>query len=65
MSGLNDKERQEYDQDAACLADVLPKMWWGLYRGCMEEGFTREESLMLVRAYVRATYTPVVPIRDD
>lgn len=43
------------EQAAAAMLEVAPvlsKQWKALYDGCMNEGFTAEQSMQLVKAYI-------------
>jgi hypothetical protein len=49
---LDDKERAEFDQAQATLVETFPPLWRGLYRNCMEVGFSEEEAMELVKTYI-------------
>jgi hypothetical protein len=46
------------DQMAAQLREVFPAMWWALYSGMLEKGFTAEQSLDLLKTYISTAYRP-------
>lgn len=39
------------EQELAKMRDTLPRIWWALYVGCTEAGFTQEQSLSLVQTF--------------
>ena len=41
-----------FDQDLAKLRDMLPAVWWAIYSGCIDKGFSKEQALLLVIAYI-------------
>ena len=43
----------DMDQASKAMADTFPTLWWGLFKGCVDKGFTREEALELVKAQIR------------
>jgi hypothetical protein len=48
-----DPEKQaEMDQSAAWLGDNLPNLWRRLYEECGRRGFSEDESMQLVKAYI-------------
>jgi hypothetical protein len=49
---LNDKARAELDQGIAMVKESLPQLWRGLYLGCVKAGFSPEESMKIVLAYI-------------
>ena len=42
------KERAKYDQGLAETLEVLPSMWYKLYSGCVREGFTEKQAMVLL-----------------
>ena len=52
---LDEKMRAQLDQSSALLAEMLPPLWWGLYRACVDEGFTESQALELVKTYLSST----------
>lgn len=42
----------ENDQVAASIRDQFPPVWWGLYTGCMERGFTEKQAFALVTTFI-------------
>lgn len=43
------------DQASKALADLLPSLWRGIYKGCVNQGFSESESLELLKIYITAT----------
>lgn len=54
---LNDKKRAEFQQSLAGINEVMPAMWWCLYSGCLEQGFSPMQSLLLVQTQILASCT--------
>ncbi len=52
---LNDELRAETDQAAAALGEMCPEVWWNIFDGCVKKGFTRQEALRLIEAYIMVT----------
>jgi hypothetical protein len=40
------------DQLAASARDSVPRLWWALYQGCLQAGFSEIASMALVGTYV-------------
>lgn len=51
---LNPKEQHDAEQGSAYLAEFLPPAWWGIYSGCLKEGFSEAQSFELVRSWMMA-----------
>ena len=47
------QELADMDQANRMLCDALPGLWWGLYEGCLNQGFSEDQSLELVKEYIR------------
>ena len=62
---LNAKDSARMDQARAYLAEHLPPLWWSIFAGCVKQGFSREESLMLVMNYVRVTTPQPPPMKSE
>jgi len=45
----------EMDQASAFVTDNFPKLWYGLFARCKEEGFTEPQALELIKSYIEAT----------
>ncbi len=46
------------DQSSAVLGDILPPLWWRLYRNSIEAGFDETEAFSLLKVYIRSQGTP-------
>lgn len=51
---LDDKKRLELDQSIAFFVDFVPTTWRRLYVRLVEEGFTEQQALELVKTYIMA-----------
>ena len=49
---LDGKKQADLDQAQALLKEALPSMWWAMFRGSLEAGFTHMESMDLVKTFV-------------
>ena len=49
------KALAEMDQASAFVTDNFPKLWYGLFTRCKEEGFSEPQALELVKSYIEAT----------
>lgn len=49
---LNPRENAELEQSRALLMENFPPLWWGLFDNCVKQGFTRQEALELIKAYI-------------
>lgn len=49
---LDPKKIAEIDQAAAMLVETLPTMLHGLYKGCLEQGFTEPQAMSIVLKYL-------------
>ncbi len=47
-----DRERADNDRKLAELRDFLPALWWALYSGCLEKGFSEIQALELVKVFI-------------
>jgi len=56
--GPSDDARRthEIEQHAANLRAILPPLWFGIYQGCREAGFTEENAMRCVTAYIHAKH---------
>lgn len=36
------------------VRELFPPIWWGLYVGLQEQGFTKDQALQLVKTYILA-----------
>lgn len=55
MSDEQDKTKEMHDYEQACamLAETQPPMWWRLYGNLQKEGFTKEEAMKLLCAWIQ------------
>ena len=51
---LDPKQQHEAEQGAAYLTEFLPPSWWGIYSGCIKEGFSEQQAFELVRCWMMA-----------
>jgi hypothetical protein len=51
---LDPRKAAEYEQSTMTLGEVLPPMWWRIYRGCIAQGFSEAQALELVKTYILA-----------
>ncbi len=49
---LDDKKRAETEQSIAAIRETLPAMWWGMYQGCIDQGFSTEQAMSLVEMQI-------------
>jgi len=55
MSGEDyDKVRddQKLDQEFARMADMLPPVWWRMYKNLQTAGFTKFEAMDLLKMFI-------------
>jgi hypothetical protein len=48
-------DEANFDQSAAFMGDNFPPLWWRLFTKMIDEGFTPDQALALLRAYIFAT----------
>lgn len=46
------RQNQQFEQNAAWVADNLPLQWRRIYENCMFVGFDAEQSLKIVQTYI-------------
>ncbi len=46
------EELAEMDQGLKMITESFPGLWWGLYEGCLNQGFNAEQALELVKEYI-------------
>ncbi len=49
---LDPKVAAETAQSIAAVSEMFPPMWWGLYKGNLDQGFTESQSLSLVKTFI-------------
>lgn len=50
---LDDSKRAQIDQELAEMAEVLPKGWRAIYLGCIAEGFSEEQAMRIIIAFIQ------------
>lgn len=53
---MNRDDISKFDQGAAFIADAMPALWRRMYDRLREEGWTPEEAMLLLRAYIHASF---------
>ena len=51
---MDDYEISQLEQSITAAVDTYPRLWAGLYNGCVNEGLSRELAAEFVRAYIAA-----------
>lgn len=54
----------KFDQAAAQLRDTLPPLWYGLYQGCIDAGFSHAQAFCLVQTYVLGMHSSCIKPND-
>lgn len=54
---LDPKQIHEMEQASAAMAESLPPLWWQLYESCKKQGFNDQQSLELVKEFMRGMFT--------
>ena len=49
---LDDREQAKLDQEIAQAGEMLPTMYWALYSGCVERGFTENQAMAIVLEFI-------------
>ena len=44
------------DQALMYLGEMMPVLWWRLYKGCENAGFTPDQSMELLKEYITTSY---------
>lgn len=52
MTPDEQKKQIEMDQAMAAARDILPAMWWAIFNGCKNVGFTPAQAMNLTMCYV-------------
>lgn len=47
------RKQQEIDQGLALTIDVSSRWYWGLYSGCIDQGFDKDQAMAIVLATIR------------
>lgn len=40
------------DQDFSQIRDVIPRLWYNFYQGCLQQGFNESQSFALLQTYI-------------
>lgn len=46
------RQKAQFDQNAATIADMMVPLWSRIYRTCVQYGFTEGDSMMLLKTYI-------------
>ena len=49
---INPKMQSDMDQAMAAMVEMFPPAWRGLYLGLVREGFTEEQAMRLLMAFI-------------
>jgi len=49
---MNQEEKAAFDQALALFRDTIPIAWYSMYQGCRQAGFTKAESMSLLKTYI-------------
>lgn len=49
---LDPAKRAEVEQGLAMLVEALPPIWWGLFNGCKEQGFTEAQAMQCLTVFI-------------
>lgn len=52
---LNPEEIAKLDQAKAYIVEALPPLWYGLYFQCVEQGFSDDQAMQCVLAFIHAS----------
>jgi hypothetical protein len=55
----------DMEQSGEFLKQNLPPLWWGIYKNCIESGFTEEQSFALVKQYIHSSLSTIKNIGDN
>lgn len=53
---IDHKKKAQYDQEIAAFNEMIPSMWWSLFRSLKKEGFTEIQALELLKTYITSMY---------
>lgn len=51
---LDPQKAAELDQQVKFITDAFPPLWWGLFVGLKEQGFTETQALYLLAEYIKS-----------
>ncbi|MCL2120008.1 MAG: hypothetical protein FWH27_16445 [Planctomycetaceae bacterium] len=49
------KDLHDMYQSTSFVVDNLPRLWYGLYRQCVKQGFNESQAMELVKVYINTT----------
>ena len=49
---------EEIDQEAAMVRDGLTAVYWALYSGCLERGFTEAQAMSILHIFIMKPSPP-------
>ncbi len=49
---MNPQEQHRFEQSLASSGNILPRIWYTYYIGCLDAGFTESQSFNLVQTYI-------------
>jgi RNA polymerase-binding transcription factor DksA len=52
------RAQAQRDQEIREACAAIPRMWRTMYNECIECGFTREETMDLLKTYIQTALTP-------
>lgn len=58
-------KQRKIDEAMTSLSDLFPRTWRTFYLRCIEEGFTKDESLSLVKTYILSNCPYGVHLHKD
>ena len=62
---MTPSEQAKWEQSLAAVADKIPEMTWGMYRGFMRVGFSADQALLLAAKWMTITCRLPPTGRDD
>ena len=48
-------KQAELDQAYTNLGETLSSLWWAIYHRCVDIGFTEDQAMNLLQAYIMST----------
>ena len=52
---MTPQQKAEFDQKLAEHREILPGIWWALYSGSVEKGFSEEQAMDLLKTHILVT----------
>ena len=44
---------QQFEHGSTVIIDYFPPLWYGIYKKCVEEGFSEQQAMQCVCAYIQ------------